>query len=689
MTIKPSTIFTFICISLMISTSIININAAELNWKNESQYNYTLIYPSTNVKSNFFMFEQDGKTGLVDQNGNIAIPAIYDYLTILNENLVSVVNSDYMGVLDCLGNEIIPIEYDANWSDNCNLINGCMIRVIKNDNVGLTDLKGNWIIPLSYEWISEFDASGKYIIGRKNEMYNLMDNDANIIYENYEDISTMYGTDKYIRITQNGFCGVADYNGNIVVPMEYERIDFIKDNIFAVKKYDQWGLIDIENNVIIPLEYKWIGRVADDLVDCYTFDEKDYLFSISGDFIAESQYYISDTYISTNSLIIVEDNGKYGAMNRNNQIIIPMIYESLETFSETLFTVEKDGLYGLIDLEGNIVLPIEYTELIDGKDSFDINYNWDTEDLCIITKYDNESDLDLFGLINSNGDVIFYPQYNSIYLFNKNYFIVSKDGYEGIIDMNGNEVIPIEYASIIPGINVLAVLEENSGWKFAEISEDESNDKTVVTSFGSTASSWAVPEIESAFENNLIPEVLIGYDLTEKVNRGEFAAIAVQLYETLSEMSVPEASNCRFLDISNDINEKAIRKAYRIEVAQGTSSTTYEPLSNINREQLATMLCRVIKKYNDPSWTMANDSNYYMDTLGIRKFADDSEISDWAKPSVYFMVKFGIIKGISDTHFAPKNTTTQQEASGYATATREQAIILAQRIFTQSDIFGI
>ena len=93
------------------------------------------------------------------------------------------------------------------------------------------------------------------------------------------------------------------------------------------------------------------------------------------------------------------------------------------------------------------------------------------------------------------------------------------------------------------------------------------------------------------------------------------------------------------------------------------------------------MLCRVIKKSVDPTWTMETDANYPMDISGVQKFKDDADISEWAKPSVYFMSKFGIIKGVSDTHFAPKNISLEQEASGYASATREQAIIITQRIF--------
>ncbi|MGM9552626.1 MAG: WG repeat-containing protein [Clostridia bacterium] len=678
-----NTVLIFICVTLLTTTSI-NVSAATFDWTNESQYDYTLVSSSSSTNSDFFSFEDGDKTGLVNQYGKIVIPAIYDRLWTMNENLVCVIDGDFTGVLDTSGNVIIPIEYDASWGDNMAILNGSRIRVIKNDAEGLMDLNGNWIIPLGYEWMDKLGTSNNYIVARKNGMYRILDNNGNIILENYEEIDSLYNTDKYIRITQNGLCGIADYNANVIIPTEYESINFIKDNIFSAEKSGQWGLIDTNNNTIIPFEYKWVGSVANNIVNCYTFDKKDYLYDLNGNCISESKYYISEINSSDKNLIFIEDNDKHGAMNSNNEIIVPLVYDSIEVFSENLFAVQKDGLYGLIDMTGNVVLPIEQPREIRGKDL--LNNDWITDDLYKLNKY--KDDVYTVGLINSNGKIILPMQYNSIELFNKDYFVVSKDGYEGIVDKNGNEIIPIEYEAIIPGATVLAVLEENSGWKFAKIDDSGNNKQTVVTSFGSTTSTWAAPEIEEAFENDLIPEVMIGFDLTKKVNRGEFAAIAVQLYEVLAKRSVEESPSCTFTDIQYDDNEKAIKKAYQIEVAQGTSTTTYEPLSFINREQLATMLCRVIKKYSFPNWTMATDNEYYMQTDGVKLFADDNEISTWAKPSVYFMSKYGIIKGVSDTHFAPKNTTSQQEASGYASATREQAIILAQRIFTQSDLFG-
>ena len=40
----------------------------------------------------------------------------------------------------------------------------------------------------------------------------------------------------------------------------------------------------------------------------------------------------------------------------------------------------------------------------------------------------------------------------------------------------------------------------------------------------------------------------------------------------------------------------------------------------------------------------------------------------------------GIVGGFADGTFRPKNTTSAQEASGYASATRQQALVIAVRM---------
>ena len=44
------------------------------------------------------------------------------------------------------------------------------------------------------------------------------------------------------------------------------------------------------------------------------------------------------------------------------------------------------------------------------------------------------------------------------------------------------------------------------------------------------------------------------------------------------------------------------------------------------------------------------------------------------------MAANGIINGVGNNKFAPKNVTTQEQATGYANATREQARLIAVRM---------
>ena len=354
------------------------------------------------------------------------------------------------------------------------------------------------------------------------------------------------------------------------------------------------------------------------------------------------------------------------------------------SISEDEFTNEGTGVNGYIDLKQN-EYNIEFSEGMvaatgddnitavksDGKVLIDINNNDCTDILTALDdsnvtvlnekiEGDEYSSKTVYGILNKDEDITMnYSKKPEISTTSKNKF--------NVLEMsNFNEK---EYTNI--SLNNYA---------------EAGNSDNEFTSFNSPVSGWAKEEVEEAYKEDLIPNVLIGDDLTQKIDRSEFAAIAVKMYEKLSDTTVSAGSN-PFKDIDGNASKSDILKAYKLGITAGVSDSSFEPNTLINREQLATMLCRAIKKYSFDGWSLDRDSEYYLDTSGVPKFADDADISEFAKPSVYYMTKFGIIKGIDDTHFAPKNTTSAQEAIGYAMATKEQAIALSLRIFKMSDVW--
>lgn len=178
--------------------------------------------------------------------------------------------------------------------------------------------------------------------------------------------------------------------------------------------------------------------------------------------------------------------------------------------------------------------------------------------------------------------------------------------------------------------------------------------------------------------DSLIPPELQNRDLTRDITRAEFCAVAVRLYEQMGGQQLDATVlDAPFADTSSD----AVKKAYALGITNGVSATSFAPYTNISREQLATMLTRVYKALNLPGWTLDTDDQYQLDYSGMKRFEDDKDISAYAKPSVYFMVKNEVIKGTSATTFSPRNVTPAQEAIGYANASREQALIMAVRMF--------
>lgn len=205
-----------------------------------------------------------------------------------------------------------------------------------------------------------------------------------------------------------------------------------------------------------------------------------------------------------------------------------------------------------------------------------------------------------------------------------------------------------------------------------EISDEIKNEET---SFGSAVSEWAKEEVEEAYRNNLIPATMIGEDLTTYIDRAEFAAISVQLYEEVSGDAARTVST-PFVDIAENKNLTSIEKAYGLNITAGETDIMFKPDEIINREQIATMLTRTIKRIKFDDYTIKNDSQYYLGEQSVKRFDDHDLISDFAKESVYFLADCGIIKGTSTEPylFSPNETVE-------AFATCEQAVVMALRIY--------
>lgn len=187
---------------------------------------------------------------------------------------------------------------------------------------------------------------------------------------------------------------------------------------------------------------------------------------------------------------------------------------------------------------------------------------------------------------------------------------------------------------------------------------------------GLQGSPWALGELEEAEALGLIPESLKGVDLTRPINREEFCELAVLLYEKTTLTAATAHTPNPFSDTTNP----QILKAFKLQITNGTSPTTFEPKKLITREQCAAMLFRTIK---------AIHPNADYSTTGIKDFPDQSSITAYAVDVAKYMSSLGIIKGDANGYFMPRATTQAQIAQGYGMATREAAILMSVRSYNK------
>ena len=165
----------------------------------------------------------------------------------------------------------------------------------------------------------------------------------------------------------------------------------------------------------------------------------------------------------------------------------------------------------------------------------------------------------------------------------------------------------------------------------------------------SKASEWAELELYGALERNLIPGTFSDKDFTVSINRKDFAAVAVKLYEAITMTKAQVALDNPF----TDTDDEYVLKALNVGITTGTSENEFSPDKEITREQMATMLTRAIEKAGIDT---------KVDLENATRFTDDDQMSDWSRDAIYFMSGNEIIKGTGDNIFGVKNNSTYEQA---------------------------
>ena len=162
---------------------------------------------------------------------------------------------------------------------------------------------------------------------------------------------------------------------------------------------------------------------------------------------------------------------------------------------------------------------------------------------------------------------------------------------------------------------------------------------------------WAADNILFAASRGLLSGTS---DTTFSPNTGMTRGMFVTALGRLAGINPDSYKTGKFTDVKADAYYAPyVNWAAQNGIVEGVTATTFAPDSNINREQMAVIMANYAKKlgYDLPK------------TLQAVTFADNAQISSWAKNAVRTMQQAGILAGKNGNKFDPKGTATRAEVA--------------------------
>jgi hypothetical protein len=261
-----------------------------------------------------------GKLKIFDNNGREYVSEIYNYTGLYSEEMATIRNGKgYFGVVNAKLEIVVPCIYEVIGKFE----NGVSI-VTKNGKIGLINKKGSEIIPCIYDYINSFN-DGLAFFG-KDEKNGVINTSGDIIRPctlSNEECGRFYYSEGLLLMKKSNKRGYVNAIGEEVIPFKYKNAWNFKDGMARARKNKKWGFIDNNGNLAVEFNYRMV------------WDFKD---GFAG----------------------VKKYGKWGFINKSGELIVPFIYDRVGEFHNGFAGVQKKSMWGLVNTKGEEVVACLY-----------------------------------------------------------------------------------------------------------------------------------------------------------------------------------------------------------------------------------------------------------------------------------------------------------------------------------------
>ena len=185
----------------------------------------------------YIQFYEDNKMGIKTIDGEVIIPAVYDFVTYSSDGLFTVTEGKYTAYFDMAGNQVLPF---SNKYESYGNFTGGLARVMINEKWGFINLLGEEVVPPQFHYTDEF-SDGRAIVRNEKDLH-----------------------------------GAIDEQGNLVIDYQFPVLTNFEKGYAKFGDLKTWGLIDTTGNVVVPPIYISIGRVYRNTVTVQVLEGEEY-----------------------------------------------------------------------------------------------------------------------------------------------------------------------------------------------------------------------------------------------------------------------------------------------------------------------------------------------------------------------------------------------------------------------------
>ena len=375
------------------STETAETESVSDNEESTEESKYPMLTVPTTIKNIDFATESEGvycifdgnKYGYMTETGEEITAAVYDKGEPFSEGLACVSKEGKYGFIDKTGEEVLPLVYDdaASFSEG-------LAYFVKDGEYGFMTADGEVAFYLECDSVSSFsgglayfsidgkygyiDQTGKVAIEPAYGMADFFEEGYAVVSNNgYEGVideqgkeiiptiyDFIYNTEEGYIVNVNGLTGYVNKDGEEVIAPAFDSLGRLTGtDYFVVEKDERYGVIDKQGTEVIPFIYDWAWFRVDEVKEigllevgldgkygCLSID--DFSFQVPMEY--DSIGYWRNGYAS------VCKYGCWGIIDKNGEILAPIVYQRIGVFGNGAVELEKDGMQWLYNPDGKLLL---------------------------------------------------------------------------------------------------------------------------------------------------------------------------------------------------------------------------------------------------------------------------------------------------------------------------------------------